>query len=196
MQADRAAAEGDHARRVRAFPARLPRGRHRRRWPLIPRCPVFIQRATEADAEVLRQVASSAFAVDERFKPVGAVAGGPPGNDSLTQQREWIRKWDYYKGCLGEKIVAGCIVKPRFDPLELFGLFVDGAHMRQGIGTRMLAAVMARYPEALPWTLETPDYNTGNHRFYERAGFRLHRRSPVEPELGFGFHTYIRPGDL
>lgn len=155
-----------------------------------------IQRATTADAEALRQVAASAFAVDERFKPAGAVAGGPPGSDSLARQREWIRRWEYYKGCLGEKIVAGCIVKPRSDILELFGLFVDGDHMRQGIGSRLLTAVMGRYPQALPWTLETPDYNTGNHRFYQGAGFRLQRRSPTEPTLGFGFYTYIRSGDL
>jgi GNAT superfamily N-acetyltransferase len=158
----------------------------------VKRDAFVIEMAVVTDAEALRRVALSAFAVDETFKPEGAVAGGPPGSDSQAQQREWIRRWDYYKCCLGEKIVGGCIIKPHHESLELFGLFVDGAHMRAGIGTRMLNAVMTRYPAALPWTLLTPDYATGNHRFYESLGFHLHHRSPVEPDLGFGFHHYRR----
>jgi GNAT superfamily N-acetyltransferase len=130
--------------------------------------------------------------VDEAYKPFGAVPGGPPGHDRLELHQDWIRRWDYYKASLEGRVVGGCIVKPRQDRLELFGLFVDAARMRQGIGAGLVTAVMARYPEDLAWTLETPDYSTGNHRFYERSGFRCHRRLPPDPKLGFGFVVYHR----
>lgn len=155
--------------------------------------PLRIERAEVSDAEGLLRVSVSAFAVDEAFKPKGAVAGGPPGHDNLARQREWIRRWDAYKGCQGDQVVAGCIVKPHPDRLKLFGLFVGAAHMHQGIGTQILTAVMAHYAKTPSWTLETPDYSTGNHRFYEGVGFRLLRQTPVDPILGFGFHIYVRP---
>jgi GNAT superfamily N-acetyltransferase len=156
-------------------------------------CRLSMATAEASDADALRRVSVSAFGVEEAYKPPGAIPGGPPGHDWVERQQDWIRRWDYYKASLGGRIVGGCIVKPHPDRLELFGLFVDAAHMRQGIGAGLLRAVMARYPEDLPWSLETPDYNTGNHRFYERFGFRRHGRLPPDPELGFGFIVYHRP---
>jgi GNAT superfamily N-acetyltransferase len=153
---------------------------------------ISLAAAEASDAQALRRVAVSAFGVDEAYKPPAAVPGGPPGHDRLARHQEWIRRWDYYKASLGGRIVGGCIVKPQLDRLELFGLFVDAVHMRQGIGAGLVTAVMARYPQDLPWTLETPDYSTGNHRFYQRIGFRRHKRLPPDPELGFGFYIYHR----
>jgi len=155
---------------------------------------VRVEQATVADAEELRQVAVSAFFLIEGLKPEGAIPGGPSGHDILTRQREWIRQWEYYKACLGEKIVGGCIVKPRWDAvaLELFGLFVHSDYMDRGYGRQLLMAVMDRYPIDAGWFLEAPDYATGNHRFYERCGFRLQHQSSVDTRLGFGFYTYIR----
>lgn len=158
--------------------------------------PLYVERARTSDAEALCRAAVSAFAVDDLRKPPGVNPGGAPGNDDPARHRAWIRKWDYFKGSLGEKIVAGCIVKPRADTIELFGLFVAAPHMRHGFGGRLLRAVMGHYPRALAWVLETPDYATGNHRFYEAAGFHLLHRSPREPGLGFGFRRYRRPGRL
>ena len=148
--------------------------------------------AVSADAHRLCRVAAAAFTVDETFKPPGAVPGGPPGHDCLERHRAWIRQWDYYKICRDYRVVGGCIVIPQAGRLELFGLFVDAAHMGRGIGGRLLRAVMARYPDDHVWTLETPDYSIGTHRFYERFGFRPCRRSSPDPSLGFGFVTYQR----
>ena len=155
---------------------------------------IRVEPATAADAEALRRAAASAFAVDEGLKPEGALPGGPPGPDRLDRQREWIRRWDTYKACLGETLVGGCIVRPRWDAVafELFGLFVHARYMGRGYGRRLLLTVMDRYPADAGWFLETPDYAVGNHRFYEGCGFRLQHRSPVDSCLGFGFYTYAR----
>jgi GNAT superfamily N-acetyltransferase len=159
--------------------------------------PLNVATAEASDADALCRVAVSAFGVDETYKPPGAVPGGPPGHDRPERQQEWLRRWDYYKASLGGRIVGGCIVKPHPDRLVLFGLFVDAACMRQGIGAGLVRSVMARYPQDLPWSLETPDYNVGNHLFYQRLGFRRHYQLPPDPELGFGFYVYHRrPGGV
>jgi GNAT superfamily N-acetyltransferase len=156
-------------------------------------CLLSVAIAEASDAEALRRVAVSAFGADEAYKPPGAIPGGPPGHDRLARHQEWIRRGDYYKASFGGRIVGGCIVKPHPDRLALFGLFVDAVHMRQGIGAGLVTAVLARYPDDIPWTLETPDYSVGNHRFYERLGFRRYNHLAPDPELGFGFYVYHRP---
>lgn len=153
---------------------------------------VSIVHANAADAEDLRQVAKSAFAYDDNYKPQGTAPGGPPGYASLENHRHWIETWDYFKCCLGRRIIGGCIVKPRGGAMELFGLFLHSDYIGQGFGRRLLMVVMARYPSDASWFLETPDYAKGNHLFYERLGFRLQHKSSVDASLGFGFYTYVR----
>ncbi len=50
-------------------------------------------------------------------------------------------------------------------------IFVDPDHHRQGIGTRAMELAMEAYPEALLWTLGTPEWNARTTAFYENLGF-------------------------
>lgn len=149
-----------------------------------------VQRAEEKDAERLRLSAISAFMVDERDKPFGAKSGGPPGHDLIQQHLSWMKKHDYFKCLIHHRIAGGCIVKKHAGHYELFGIFLGETYIGKGIGSVFLRRVMRRYPTGSEWILETPDYSTRNHRFYERNGFVYSKRIGPDPDLGYGFIEY------
>lgn len=150
------------------------------------------QRAVESDIELLRMAAVSAFLDDERYKPLNARPGGPPGHDLLENHIQWIRDHDYFKCVVHGDIAGGCIVKRHPPHCQLFGIFLHRNFIGQGIGSLFLRAVIKLYPKASPWSLETPDYAERNHRFYEHNGFTVSEKLAPDPSLGYGFVLYIR----
>ena len=149
-----------------------------------------MSKAILADAPVLRNIAISAFTDDEQYKPSWAKTGGPPEHDSIQKHKEWMQIHDYIKCEKEGEIVAGCIVKHKGKHGEIFGLFVKSDSMRQGIGSHLLQYVLSTNPKIERWSLETPDYSTRNHTFYEHNGFILVEKTDVEAALGFGFYKY------
>ena len=151
---------------------------------------ICISRAVLSDAPRLRDIAVLAFMDDERYKQETAKPGGPPGHDSVQVHEEWIRSWDYCKCEMEGKVVAGCVVKHHGTQGEIFGLFVDPACMRQGIGSDLIQHTLFTNNHVETWYLETPDYSSRNHAFYAHNGFFLTHKTDTVPELGFGFHKY------
>jgi len=149
-----------------------------------------IRRAKQDDLPALVALSVAAFRDDERYKPPGAQRGGPKGHDRIDYHEEWMRKHPYIV-CVHQNRLAGSImVDLTAAPAWILGIHVDPAFMGQGIGSAMLKAVERVYPSTAGWTLQTPDYATRNHRFYEKNGFTLASVTDTEPDLGFGFHIY------
>lgn len=155
---------------------------------------MIVKRAEEKDLELLRLSAISAFIDDERYKPVDAKPGGPPGHDKIKNHLIWLRKHDYFKCVVHSKIAGGCIIKKHPTHYELFGIFLSGNFIGKGIGSRLLRSVMHLYPVGSVWVLETPDYSTRNHRFYKRNGFVFSKKVEHMPNLGYGFIEYKKVG--
>ena len=151
---------------------------------------IVIQKALESDTELLRLTAMSAFLDEKRYKPAGAISGGPPGHDTIENHARWIRNHDYYKCVIDGKIVGGCVVKKHPSHYELFGIFLHSSYIGKGIGSEFLDGVIKRYPDGALWSLETPDYAKRNHRFYERNGFIKCKKLAPDPSLGYGFIIY------
>lgn len=122
------------------------------------------------DAGVLAEISRKAFDTDV---DVGAPEeGGPKGYDDPEFQVKAMDYFDCYRILLDEETVGGIYVTsktPGHKVLER--MFVDPAHHRQGIGTRVMELAMERYPEARLWTLGTPDWNVRTIAFYEKLGF-------------------------
>jgi ribosomal protein S18 acetylase RimI-like enzyme len=108
----------------------------------------------------------------------------PPGHTRISQweyircgflpaalvlgMRDFIRsqKAEDYLGTLHESTMAG---RPHY---YLWGLVVDPARKRQGIGTALLSSLLARADaEKMPIYLETHDEK--NVAYYQRFGFQL-----------------------
>lgn len=146
--------------------------------------------ASISDLTELVKVAESAFMDDERFKPRGAIAGGPPGHDKIERHREWLDTLIYFKCKDHGSIVGTCTLEVNGREAKIHGIHVVSEFMGQGIGSYMLREMQAMMPHVTKWLLITPDYATRNHYFYEMNGFMLKQRGDIEPDLGFGFYTY------
>ena len=155
---------------------------------------IIIEKAEESDIELLRLCAISAFIDDKRYKPANAKPAGPPGHDTVQSHHNWLRTLDYFKCVVHEKLVGGCIIKKHQNYYELFGLFLGSNFIGKGIGSKFLRCVMKLYPIGSLWVLETPDYATRNHRFYERNGFVLNKKIERDPNLGYGFFVFKNIG--
>lgn len=151
---------------------------------------VTIELARPGDATALADISRRAFETDTA---VGlAEAGGPPGYDSAVWQRSMMTKAAaYWKVLLDGRLVGGAIVfaHPRGN-YYLARIFLDPAYHRQGLGLQAMEAVLAHYPEAHTWRLETPPWNVRTRAFYEKLGFRVVR----ETEDDIFFQRTMRGG--
>lgn len=66
-------------------------------------------------------------------------------------------------------------------------LMVHPARQGEGIGTRLMAAVEASFPEVERFELFTGHRSEANIRLYERLGYRLFRTEAVTPTLSLVF---------
>lgn len=131
---------------------------------------------------------------DSTRRHAGGERGGPPGYDSQDFFYEWaVGKPFAWKASDGDQVVGAVFVFPGEDGHHYLGrLFVDPGAQRRGYGGRIWDQVYARFPEALSWTLDTPERETSNHAFYERrCGFVLAEQ--VEADHGPS-RIYRRPG--
>jgi GNAT superfamily N-acetyltransferase len=128
------------------------------------------QRATPADVETLVRVQIAAFNNDAVIYP-GVAVGGPPGYDSVAENLRQMREEDYYKILADGQIVGGIVVANIVGAHYHLGtLYIHPDYHHRGIGGAALKFIESVYP-ARRWTLNTPDYATRNHRFYEKHGY-------------------------
>lgn len=136
-----------------------------------------LELARPDDAAALADISRRAFDTDAAVG--GSGPGGPPGYDSAAWQRQMMtRASAYWKLLLDSRLVGGAIVfaYPR-GRYELARIYLDPDFHRQGLGLRAMAALLAAYPEARVWRLETPPWNVRTRAFYEKLGFRVVRET-------------------
>ena len=135
------------------------------------------------DAAALADISRRAFETDIACGAPGP--DGPPGYDSAEWQADMMRRATaYWKILLGDTLIGGVIVFTYPSGRNyLARIFLDPVYHRQGLGERAMAALMAHYPEARSWQLETPPWNTRTRVFYEKLGFRVIRQT--EDDLFF-----------
>jgi GNAT superfamily N-acetyltransferase len=127
--------------------------------------------STENDADRLCQLQRAAFeAESDRFHGSGPF--GPEGYDSVQGQIDLMCRTDLYKIMCKGSMVGGLAVTDSGRICRLVRIFVDPLHQGMGIGRTALILLMGRYPNASKWELDTPDWSSNNHRFYESMGFR------------------------
>ncbi len=130
---------------------------------------------TEEDIPELTGVMTRAFD-DDAQKHLGQEKGGPPGYDNGDFFREWLfgyEETDGYKVVADGKAIGAMIVWIFDHGKNILGtIFVDPAYQDQGIGSQMWAFIEETYPIAKSWRLDTPNWATKNHHFYEhKCGF-------------------------
>lgn len=135
------------------------------------------------DDAALADISRRAFETDVACGASGP--GGPPGYDLAEWQAVMMRRATaYWKILLDEVLIGGVIVFTYPSGRNyLARIFLDPVYHRQGLGERAMAVLMAQYPNARSWQLETPPWNTRTRAFYEKLGFRIIRQT--EDDLFF-----------
>ncbi len=132
---------------------------------------IGLVKAGPDDAPALVEVQTRTFDDDAR-RFGGRPSGGPPGYDSLDWQLWAMRKAIYYKIVDGERIVGGLILfDMRRRHFNLGRIFIDPDYQDRGIGTRAILLAEQAHPHVNRWSLDTPDWATRNHHFYEKLGY-------------------------
>jgi GNAT superfamily N-acetyltransferase len=151
---------------------------------------ITIERAVAADVETLVKLQVLAFNDDARVYP-GVQLGGPPGYDSVDATLKKIDEDDFYTIRYDGQIVGGLAV---FDLGEghfhLDVIFIDPAYHNRGIGTQAIHFIERTYP-AQKWTLNTPDYATRNHHFYEKFGYVMVGKVALENIILRDYEKYL-----
>ena len=139
--------------------------------------PLTLELAQPDDAAALADISRRAFETDSAVGGTGP--GGPPGYDTVAWQRSMMTKASaYWKLLLNGQLIGGAIVfsSPR-GRYYLARIFLDPDYHRQGLGLRAMEALLAAYPEARVWRLETPPWNQRTRAFYKKLGFRVVRET-------------------
>jgi ribosomal protein S18 acetylase RimI-like enzyme len=135
---------------------------------------LLLQRAGPEDAAELATISKRAFDGDIAYGAPGPEPGGPPGYDSPDWQAR-VMTWHgatYFKIVSEGRLIGGAICFAQSgDRVHLGRVYLEPALQNQGLGRRAMALVMAEYPAARLWTLETPEWNQRTQHFYERVGF-------------------------
>ena len=157
-----------------------------------PEQAVRFEPALESDIPEMTGVMTRAFDDDSlRFR--GIPKGGPPGYDTGEFLRKWMPEGIAYKVLRSGRII-GCFIVftdyPAAGHNVLGTVFIDPEHQNQGVGSRTLAFIHESFP-AKNWQLETPEWATRNHHFYEKNGYcRIGER--FDAEAGFATFAFER----
>ncbi|MDH5689103.1 MAG: GNAT family N-acetyltransferase [Candidatus Bathyarchaeota archaeon] len=94
-----------------------------------------------------------------------------------------MRWCDYHKILYDGRIVGALIVsKKRAGHYECARVFVDPEYQNRGMATRAFEQAWDMYPDAIIWTLGTPEWNVRTKHFYEKLGFVQVGWTREEPE--------------
>lgn len=100
--------------------------------------------------------------------------GGPPGYDPVDWQRQVIAATPYYKVMYEGQTAGGVfIVDKGGGHYYLARIYLAPEYQGQGIGLAAVRALLALYPNANKWSLDTPAWNTRTRPFYEKLSFQM-----------------------
>jgi RimJ/RimL family protein N-acetyltransferase len=149
----------------------------------------FIE-ATNADVPDLTKVMTRSFDDDaQRFH--GESEGGPDGYNDGRFFRQWMRKGKCWKIVLKDRVIGAFLVFqdfPQKGSNVLGTIFLDPEFQNQGIGTFTMEYIHTTFP-AKRWVLDTPEWHTRNHYFYEKLGYQKIGEQE-EPHAGFILWIY------
>ena len=145
---------------------------------------IRFEKARFQDAAALTDVQQQTFDDDSRRFAGRPSGGGPPGYDSVDWTLWAIKTGIYYKilaGPFPPQIVGGVIL---FDMhrrhFNLGRIFVEPAWQDRGIGSQAIRFIEKTFPYVKRWSLDTPEWATRNHHFYERLGYIKVGEEPLE----------------
>ena len=151
--------------------------------------------ATKADIPALTAVMTRSFDDDsQRFR--GEPEGGPDGYNNGGFFRQWMRPGNCYRILLDDILIGAFIVfrdYPEEGANVLGTIFLDPEYQNVGIGSQVMDYIHVTFPTKR-WVLDTPEWHTRNHHFYEKLGYQKIGEQE-EPQAAFTLWIYQKKMD-
>lgn len=132
----------------------------------------IISRAGIADAAAILELQKLAYESEARLYGDWHI---PPMVQTLDGIRGEFAAKTFLKAAVGGLLVGSVRAAYERDVCEIGRLVVHPRYQRRSIGTRLMHAIEALFPEAERFELFTGDRSVGNIRLYERLGYRIVR---------------------
>jgi GNAT superfamily N-acetyltransferase len=143
-----------------------------------------IERAGVEDAEEILALQQLAYRSEARLYGDWSI---PPLTQSLDELRSEFSEKVFLKATLADLLIGS--VRGRFDghTCTVGRLIVHPEHQRRGIGTRLMQALEAWFPDAERFELFTGERSEGNIRFYTALGYAVLRKEPLSGKVTLVF---------
>jgi len=145
---------------------------------------IILERATVEDAEAILSLQLLAYQQEAAIYNNYEI---PPLLQSLAHLREEFHTHTFLVARLNQEIVGSVRALCRDGRCHIGRLIVHPRLQRQGLGSRLIAAIEAAFPEAQFYELFTGHRSEGNLRLYQRLGYREFKRQPSAPGLEIVF---------
>ena len=140
--------------------------------------------ALSDDAEAILALQKLAYASEARRYDNWTI---PPLVETLDSVRRQIAEHVVLKATVDGRL-AGSVRGVVTDGVcEVCRLSVDPALQRRGIGSALLAAIEARFPDVEAYELFTGNRSVENLRLYDRQGYRHARTKVLSPAVSLVF---------
>jgi ribosomal protein S18 acetylase RimI-like enzyme len=111
----------------------------------------------------------------------------PPLTQSLDSLEAEILAGSVLKYCYGKIIIGSVRASLRDGICEIGRLIVAPEFQGQGIGSALLAAIEAKFPQAQSFELFTGSRSEGNIRLYQRHGYEIFATKVLSPAVTLVF---------
>jgi DNA gyrase inhibitor GyrI/ribosomal protein S18 acetylase RimI-like enzyme len=139
-----------------------------------------IERAVEADAPAILELQKRAYESEARLYGDWTL---PPLTQTLQSLREELAHCIALKAVEAGRIVGAVRARESAGTCQVARLIVEPARQGQGIGTRLMHAIEAAFPEARRFELFTGSRSGANLRLYERLGYSRFREQTLSPAV-------------
>ena len=141
---------------------------------------ISIVHAETADAAIIHALQQRAYASEARLYNDWTI---PPLTQSVAEVRKEIESMTVLKAIDGETLVGSVRARQSGQTCFIGRLIVEPARQRQGIGSALLRAIEAAFPQATCFELFTGDRSEGNIRLYQRHGYAVIGEQKLLPSV-------------